>query len=162
MDKLTAAGLNGDAPLPFATNLLQIITGPGNPKGITGLADLAAPGLKVVLCDTGVPCGRYAKRSLDLAGVVLTPVSFEQNVKGVVTKVTAGEADAGIVYSTDVKAAGAKAAGVEIPKDQNVVATYPIAPVKTSKLADVDKAFIAFLTGADGRAILATYGFGRP
>lgn len=162
MDKLTAAGLNGDAPVTFATNLLQIITAPGNPKGITGLADLAAPDLKVVLCDATVPCGKYAKQSLDAAEVAVTPVSLEQNVKAVVTKVTAGEADAGIVYATDAKAAGAKAAGVEIPKDQNVVATYPIASTKTSKLTDVDEAFIAFLTGAEGQAVLASFGFGRP
>ena len=162
MDKLTAAGLGGVAPVAFATNLLEVITAPGNPKAIRSLADLAAPGLKVVLCDPSVPCGKYAKQSLDLAKVSLTPASLEQNVKGVVTKVTAGEADAGIVYSTDVKAAGAKAAGVEIPKDQNVVATYPIAATKASKAADVDEAFISFLTGSDGQSILATYGFGRP
>ena len=131
MDKLTTAGLNGAAPVTFATNLLSIITGPGNPKGITGLADLARADLKLVLCDPSVPCGRYAAQSLAKAKVTATPVSLEQNVKGVVTKVTAGEADAGIVYTTDVKAAGAKAAGVAIPADQNVVATYPIASTMT-------------------------------
>jgi molybdate transport system substrate-binding protein len=162
MDKLTAASLNGAAPVAFATNLLQIITPPGNPKGITGLADLAGDDLKVVLCDVSVPCGRYARQSLDLAKVTLTPVSLEQNVKGVVTKVTAGEADAGIVYATDIRSAGARAAGVAIPKDQNVLATYPIAATKASKNPDAVAAFIAFLTGADGQAILATYGFGTP
>jgi len=162
MDKLTTAGLNGAAPVTFATNLLSIITGPGNPKGITGLADLARADLKLVLCDPSVPCGRYAAQSLAKAKVTATPVSLEQNVKGVVTKVTAGEADAGIVYTTDVKAAGAKAAGVAIPADQNVVATYPIASTKTSKRADVDQAFIAYLTSADGQTILAKYGFGKP
>lgn len=162
MDKLTGAGLNGEAPVTFATNLLQIITAPGNPKGIAGLADLARPDLKVVLCDAAVPCGRYAKQSLEAAEVTLTPVSLEQNVKGVVTKVTLGEADAGIVYATDVKAAGAKAAGVAIPEDQNVVATYPIASTKGSKATEVNRAFIAFLTGPEGRAVLAGFGFGAP
>lgn len=162
MEKLTAAGLNADAPVTFATNRLQIITAPGNPKGIKGLADLADPDLKVVVCDASVPCGKYATEAFGLAKVAVTPVSLEQNVKGVVTKVTAGEADAGIVYTTDVKAAGAKAAGVDIPVDQNVVATYPIASTTSSKRADVDKAFITFLTGADGQAILASYGFGQP
>lgn len=162
MDKLTAAGLNADAPVTFATNRLQIITAPGNPKGIEDLADLADPDLKVVVCDASVPCGRYATQAFGLAKVAVTPVSLEQNVKGVVTKVTAGEADAGIVYATDVKAAGAKAAGVDIPVEQNVVAEYPIASTKTSKLAEVDRAFIAFLTSAEGQAILATYGFGTP
>jgi molybdate transport system substrate-binding protein len=126
------------------------------------VADLAKADLKVVLCADGVPCGTYAKRILDAAKVTVTPVSQEQNVKGVVTKVTAGEADAGIVYATDVKAAGAKAAGVDIATDINVLATYPIATVKTSTHTDVDDAFIEFLTGPDGQAIMATFGFGKP
>ncbi len=162
MDKLTTAGLNGSAPANLATNLLSIIVAPGNPKGIKTEADLAQPGLKVVVCDPTVPCGKYAQQSLDKAKVTLTPASLEQNVKGVVTKVTAGEADAGIVYVTDVKAAGDKAAGVEIPADANVQATYPIASVKASTHTDIDNAFIAFLTGTDGQAILAKYGFGKP
>lgn len=162
MDKLTAAGLNGSDPVVFATNSLEIIVGPGNPLGITGLADLARPGLKVVLCGPEVPCGKYAAQSLQSAGVSVTPASLEQNVKGVATKVTTGEADAGIVYSTDVEAAGDKAAGVEIPAAVNVVAQYPIASVKTSKEADVDQAFIGFLAGSEGQAILAKYGFGAP
>jgi len=162
MDKLTAASLNGTEPVIFATNLLQIIVAPGNPKGITGVADLANPALKVVVCAPEVPCGAYAKQIFDKAGVTVTPVSLEQNVKGVVTKVTAGEADAGIVYQTDVTAAGTKAAGVDIPTDINVVAKYPIASVKTSTNQDVDQAFIDFLLGDEGQAIMAKYGFGSP
>jgi molybdate transport system substrate-binding protein len=162
MDKLTKASLNGTEPVVFATNLLQIIVAAGNPKGITGVADLAKNNLKVVLCAAGVPCGTYAKQILDAAKATVTPVSQEQNVKGVVTKVTAGEADAGIVYVTDVKAAGTKAAGVDIPTDINVIAKYPIASVKASTHADVDAAFVKFLTGSDGQAILATFGFGKP
>jgi molybdate transport system substrate-binding protein len=162
MDKLTTPSLNGTAPVVFATNLLQIIVAPGNPKGITGVAALAKADLKVVLCAPEVPCGKYAKQILDTAKVTVTPASLEQNVKGVVTKVTAGEADAGIVYVTDVMAAGAKAAGVDIPADINVIAKYPIASVKASTHADVDQAFIDFLTGSDGQAILAKYGFGKP
>jgi len=131
-------------------------------SGITGEADLAKADLKVVLCDPSVPCGKYAKQSLDTAKVTVTPASLEQNVKGVVTKVTAGEADAGIVYTTDVKAAGAKAAGVAITTEVNVVAKYPIASTKVSTHQDVDAAFVAFLTSADGQAILAKYGFGKP
>jgi molybdate transport system substrate-binding protein len=160
MDKLTKASLNGTPPVVFATNLLSIIVAKGNPKVITGVADLAKPGLKVVLCADGVPCGTYAEQILASAKVDVTPVSLEQNVKGVVTKVTTGEADAGIVYQTDVKAAGDAAAGVAIPTDINVVANYPIASVKTSTQTAVDQAFIAFLTSADGQAFLAQYGFG--
>jgi molybdate transport system substrate-binding protein len=162
MDKLTTAGLNGTEPVIFATNLLTIIVPPGNPKGITGVADLAKPDLKVVLCAAEVPCGKYAQQILTTAGVAVTPVSLEQNVKGVVTKVTADEADAGIVYVTDVIAEGDAAAGVEIPADINVVAEYPIASVKASTNSEVDQAFIDFLTGPDGQAIMAKYGFGSP
>src|SRR4051794_7694604 len=160
MDKLTTPGLNAAPPVVFATNLLGIIVGKGNPKGITGVADLAKPDLKIVLCADGVPCGTYAKQVLASAKVDVTPVSLEQNVKGVVTKVTTGEADAGIVYQTDVKAAGDAAVGVAIPKDVNVVANYPVASVKTSTQTAVDQAFITFLTSPDGQAILAHYGFG--
>src|SRR5690349_16922292 len=123
MDKLTSAGLNGSAPVVFATNQLAIIVAKGDPKGITGVADLAdGNGLKVVLCADGVPCGTYAKQILASANVTVTPVSMEQNVKGVVTKVTAGEADAGIVYQTDVQAAASQADAVAIPTAVNVIA----------------------------------------
>jgi molybdate transport system substrate-binding protein len=162
MDKLTKAALNGSAPQVFANNLLGIIVPAGNPKGVKGVQDLAHPDLKVVLCADGVPCGTYAKQILTTAGVTVNPVSLEQNVKGVVTKVTAGEADAGIVYVTDITAAGSKAAGVEIPKDINVVAVYPIAPTKTSQNTAVDQAFIGFLLGSHGQAILTKYGFLTP
>ncbi len=162
MDKLTEPGLNGTEPVIFATNLLTIIVAPGNPKGITGVADLESADIKTVICAAEVPCGRYAAQIFETAGVTVTPVSLEQNVRGVVTKVTAGEADAGIVYVTDVTAAGDAADMVEIPEDINVVAEYPIASVKASKNQEVDQAFIDFLLGEDGQAIMAEYGFGAP
>ena len=162
MDKLTKAGNNGTAPVVFATNRLGIIIGPGNPKAITGVQDLGKSDLKVVLCAPEVPCGAYAKQILDGAGVTAKPASLEQNVKGVVTKVTAGEADAGIVYVTDIAAAGSKAAGVDIPTDINVIAQYPIASTKTSTNAAVDQGFINFVLGSQGQAILKKYGFLPP
>jgi molybdate transport system substrate-binding protein len=162
MDKLTNASLTASTPVVFATNVLSIIVPAANPKSIKALDDLADAKLKVVLCDPTVPCGKYAKQSLDAAKVAVTPVSLEQNVKGVVTKVTTGEADAGIVYATDVKAAGDKASGVDIPAAVNVVAKYPIASTKSSTHQDIDAAFIAFVTGPEGQAILATSGFGKP
>jgi molybdate transport system substrate-binding protein len=162
MDKLTTAGNNGAPPQVFATNLLGIIVAPGNPKAISGVQDLGRPGLKVVLCAPEVPCGAYAKQILDSAAVTANPASLEQSVKGVVTKVTAGEADAGIVYVTDIAAAGSKAAGVDIPKTINVVAVYPIAPTKTSPNTAVDQAFVTFLLGSPGQAILKKYGFLPP
>ncbi len=162
MDKLTNAQLNGTAPVVFATNLLGIIVPKGNPAGITSVADLANPDVKVVVCAPEVPCGKYAAQIFESAGITVTPVSQEQNVKGVVTKVTAGEADAGIVYVTDVTAAGDGAELVAIPSDINVVAKYPIATVKTSTNTEVDQAFIDFVLGPDGQKMLADYGFTAP
>ncbi len=162
MDKLTDEDLNGTEPVVFATNLLTIIVPAGNPAGVTGVEDLANPDLKVVLCAEEVPCGNYANQILENAAVEVTPVSLEENVRGVVTKVTSGEADAGIVYVTDVTAAGEAAEGVEIPEDINVVAEYPIATVGASENQEIGEAFIEFLTGDDGQAILADYGFGPP
>ncbi len=162
MDKLTDAELNGTEPVIFATNLLGIIVPKGNPAGIKSVADLANPDVKVVVCAPEVPCGKYAAQIFDSAGITVTPVSQEQNVKGVVTKVTAGEADAGIVYVTDVTAAGDDAELVAIPADINVVAQYPIATVKTSTNTEVDQAFIDFVLGPEGQKILAEYGFMAP
>jgi molybdate transport system substrate-binding protein len=162
MDKLVAADLDGSDPEIFATNRLTIIVAPDNPLGITGVADLADPDIKTVVCASEVPCGNYAGQVFARAGVAVTPVSLEQNVRGVTTKVTAGEADAGIVYVTDVLAAGDDAAMVEIPADINVVAQYPVATVATSEHQDVDRAFIDFLTGPEAQGILADHGFDGP
>jgi molybdate transport system substrate-binding protein len=162
MDKLTGEGLNGTDPVIFATNLLAIIVPAGNPAGVASIEDLAGPDVTVVLCAEEVPCGNYANQILEAAGVDVTPASFEENVRGVVTKVTAGEADAGIVYVTDVTAAGDAAELIEIPEDVNVLAQYPIATVGASENQEVGEAFIDFLTGSDGQAILADYGFGPP
>ena len=162
MTKLTDAGNNRSESVVFATNLAEIIVGPGNPRGITGVADLANPDLIVVLCAPEVPCGKYASKVFEQAGVSVTPKSLEENVKAVVTKVTLGEADAGIVYLTDVTAAGDKAEGVEIPADINVVAEYPIAVTKDAPNAEGAQAFVDFVNGEQGRKILASYGFVAP
>src|SRR6478735_703327 len=137
MTKVTDASLNAAEPVVFATNIAEIIVGAGNPKGVTGVADLADPtDLIVVQCASEVPCGSYAEQIYEKAGITVTPASFEENVKAVVTKVTLGEADAGIVYATDVTAAGTDAEGVAIPEDVNVVAEYPIAPLAEAPNAD--------------------------
>lgn len=162
MTKLTDAGTNATEPEVFATNVAEIIVAPGNPEGITGVADLANEGLIVVLCAPEVPCGTYATSIIENAGVMVTPKSLEENVKAVVTKVTLGEADAGIVYATDVTAAGDKAAGVEIPVDINVVAEYPIAVTKQAPNAEGAQTFIDFVNGEQGQEILASYGFLAP
>ena len=162
MKKLTDAAGNAGDPQTFATNSLEIIVGKGNPKGITGVADLAKPGVIFVTCAPEVPIGKYSAQVLATAGVTVTPASLEQNVKGIVTKVTLGEADAGIVYKTDVTAAGDKAAGVEIPAGINVTATYPLVATKASTNPAGAQAFVEFVLGEQGQKIMASYGFTAP
>jgi molybdate transport system substrate-binding protein len=162
MKKLTDAGGNAAEPQVFATNSLQIIVQPGNPKGIETLADLDDPGLIYVTCAPEVPIGKYAQQALDSAGVVVTPASLEENVKGIVTKVALGEADAGIVYTTDVIAAGDKAEGVDIPEQNNVIATYPVAVTQAAPNPDGAQAFVDFVLSDEGQQILARYGFTSP
>ncbi len=157
MDKVSAA--RDGEPVIFASNRLQIITEAGNPLGITGLDDLADPRILFVTCAPEVPIGAYTAEVFARAGVNVSPVSFEENVKSIVAKVTTGEADAGIVYTTDVIAAGASASGVDIADEFNVVASYPIARVSTS---DIATRFIDFVVSASGRAILDGFGFGSP
>ena len=149
-------------PRNFASNQLQIVVEKGNPKGIKALDDLASSDLKVVLAAEEVPAGRYAKQVLDRAGVRVQAVSQEDNVKAVVTKVSLGEADAGIVYVTDVTAGGDKIEGVDIPTDQNVVATYPIATVKASRAQDQAQAFLDLVLSAEGQRVLEQHGFLPP
>jgi molybdate transport system substrate-binding protein len=149
-------------PQNFASNLLQIVVEKGNPKGVKTLDDLANPDLKVVLAAPDVPAGKYAAEALNTAKVTVKPVSEEDNVKAVVTKVSLGEADAGIVYVTDVTAGGDKVQGVDIPKDQNVTATYPIASVKAGKAQDKAQAFMDLVLSDQGQQVLKQYGFLPP
>jgi molybdate transport system substrate-binding protein len=158
MQKLVDAGLV-ETPKVFAHNTLEIVTGPGNPKHISGLADLAKPELVVVLADPSVPVGAYSQQALTKAGVTVKPRSLELDVKAALTKVTTGEADAAIVYASDVRGVGAKATGVEIPKDQNVTATYPIAVVKASTHQQAAKAFVQAILSSRGQAALHRHGF---
>ena len=155
------ADLTG-APETFAGNKLAIAVAPGNPEGIESLDDLAREDLKVVLAAPEVPAGKYAQQVLDKAGVTVKPVSLEESVKGVVTKVSLGEADAGIVYVTDISAAGGEIDGVEISNDMNVIAMYPIAVVTASEYADTAKAFVDFVLSSEGLQVLQDYGFLPP
>jgi molybdate transport system substrate-binding protein len=150
------------SPQVFASNLLQIVVEKGNPKGVKGLDDLASNDLKVVLAAEEVPAGKYAKQILDRAGVRVQPVSLEDNVKAVVTKVSLGEADAGIVYVTDVSAGGDRTDGVDIPTEANVVATYPIATVKASGNQQQAQAFVNLVLSDQGQQVLQKYGFLPP
>jgi molybdate transport system substrate-binding protein len=159
MDRV--ADLVGD-PAVFAHNRLAIAVAPGNPAGIASLADLADPDLKVVLAAPEVPAGKYAQQVLGAAGVEVSPVSLEESVKGVVTKVSLGEADAGIVYVTDVTAADGAIDGVDIPADVNVAADYPIATVAASGSADDAQAFVDLALSAEGQKTMASFGFLPP
>jgi molybdate transport system substrate-binding protein len=149
-------------PQNFASNQLQIVVEKGNPKGVEGLDDLANADLKVVLAAPEVPAGKYAAEALGKAGVTVKPVSAEDNVKAVVTKVSLGEADAGIVYVTDVTAGGDKVEGVDIPEQLNVRATYPIATVKASQARDQAQAFMDLALSAEGQQVLKEHGFLPP
>ncbi len=162
MAKLADAGASAGEPVVFANNRSEIIVAPGNPLGITGVDDLANDDLILVTCAPQVPCGSYAAQIFERAGVTVTPDSFEENVKAVVTKVTLGEADAGIAYATDVAAAGDDADGVEIPSESNVVADYPIAVTADAPNAEGARAFVDFVIGEAGQAILSDYGFTSP
>lgn len=158
MTTIQDAGLTAGAPQLFAHNRLEIAVAPGNPKGIHALSDLSRPGLVVVLADPSVPAGKYAQQALAKAHVTVRPSSLEPEVTGVVSKIALGEADAGIVYETDVQASR-KVAGVAIPTDQNVIADYAIAALKNALNASGASAFVAFVMSNEGRSILKDAGF---
>ncbi|MGO4384519.1 molybdate ABC transporter substrate-binding protein [Specibacter sp. RAF43] len=162
MGKVRDAALTAGPPAVFATNVLTIAVPPNNPAGITSFADLARPGVKVVVCAAQVPCGAVARADAARAGVELAPVSEELSVTGVLGKVTSGEADAGLVYVTDAKTAGPKVAVVPLTLASPAVNNYSIAAVAASKRQDLADAFIALVTGATGRAVLQAAGFGTP
>jgi molybdate transport system substrate-binding protein len=159
MDKMTADGFTAGASLVFAHNSLEIVVAPGNPKGITGLADLAKPGVLYITEGPTVPAGKYSLQALKSAGVTVTPKSLETSVTAVISKIELGEADAGIVYTTDVTAAGSKVAGVPIPAANNVIATYPIVVVKGTTNAAAAYAFMGYVVSVTGQAALASFGF---
>ncbi|MFE9631056.1 molybdate ABC transporter substrate-binding protein [Streptomyces sp. NPDC006463] len=143
----------------IAKNRLVIATGKGNPFKIAGLKDLADTKIKVVLAAPEVPVGRYSKEILDKQGVTVKPVSQEPNVRAVLSKVELGEADAGLVYKTDSAKSGDKVVAVEIPDEQNAVASYPAATLKQSKNAEATAAFVAWLSTPEAQKILQDAGF---
>ncbi|POH63506.1 MULTISPECIES: molybdate ABC transporter substrate-binding protein [Cryobacterium] len=160
MARLTDAALGDGEPVDFATNVLTIAVPPGNPAGITDLTDLTRPDVRLVACAPEVPCGAAAETVAASAGVTLSPVSEESSVTDVLGKVTSGEADAGLVYVTDVAAAGAAVEGIEFAEAASAVNTYPIVPVTGSASADVARAFVDYVTGSAGAAVLRAAGFG--
>lgn len=159
VERLDAAGRLASAPRIVARNRLAILVGPGNPRGIRRLADLARPDLTVVVCADQVPCGQYSRRVLDAAGVSIAAKSLERDVNGVVTKVASGEADAGIGYLTDARRSGGAVEAVEIEPSDNVVADAPIVVVGDAPNRRGGEAFVELVLGAEGRRVLSEAGF---
>ncbi len=160
MKTLTDATKADGSPVIFATNELEIATAPGNPKGITSFADLAKPDIKVAVCEPKAACGMAAAQVEQAAGVTLKSVSEEASLKAVLTKVTAGGADAGLVYATDVVAAKATVQGVMFAESSRATTNYPIAVVKGAAQADLAKKFVQLVTGTIGQTALKAAGFG--
>lgn len=157
MDRLVAADLNGTDPVAFASNTLVAVTPADNPAGITSLADLAGD-VDLVLCAPVVPCGAAAAKVAAAADLDLEPVSEEQSVKDVLAKVVAGEADAGLVYVTDARAAGESVRTIEFPEADQAPTDYLIANLETD-LDDLSTAFLDLVLSDEGRGVLAAAGF---
>jgi molybdate transport system substrate-binding protein len=163
MSTLDDAGLLAAPAQVFARNQLVIVTKPGNPKGITSLADLATVGT-VSLCAETAPCGKFADQVLRTAGVTVPATSITRgpDVKATLTAVTEGDAEAGIVYVTDAEASGDKVGTVEIPEADNVVASYPIAVIEATQNQAVGEALQGYVLGSEGQAVLQDAGFLAP
>jgi molybdate transport system substrate-binding protein len=162
MDKAGKAGLLSGNPVNFASNTLVIVTAPGNPKKIASFADLAKPGQSVVVCAPQVPCGSATEKVEQASKVTLNPVSEESSVTDVLTKVTSGQADAGVVYVTDALGVGDKVTEIDFPEASAAVNTYPIAVLKDAADAAAAKKFVDLVTSEAGQKILTQTGFAKP
>ena len=162
MDRVVSAGLVSGEPRIFARNLLEIAVPPGNPAGVTGLGDFGDDALLIGLCAAAVPCGALARLALDGAAVTPAVDTDEPNVRALLTKIAAGELDAGIVYVTDVRAAAGSVDGIAVGDAGNVAAEYSIAALAGASRPAAAGAFVDFVLSAAGQAILARHGFGAP
>ena len=162
MDQVVEAGEVAGESQVFVRNLLQIAVPSGNPAGVTGLEDFGRDELLIGLCAEDVPCGDFARQALANAGVTPAIDTNEPDVRALLTKVEAGELDAGITYATDVASIGGAVDGVDIPDDVNVVADYPIAVLANAPNSDAAAAFVAFVLSDEGQAILVEFGFAAP
>ena len=162
MQTVTQAGLLAGNPTNFASNTLVIVTAPGNPKSVGSFADLAKPGLNVVICQKPVPCGSAAQRIEGSTGVRLNPVSEELSVTDVLNKVTSGQADAGLVYVTDAHSAGNKVTTVNFPEAAGTVNVYPIGVLRKAPRPTLAQKFVSLVTSGAGQKVLAQSGFAKP
>jgi len=161
MATVTGAGDAGD-PEVFAQNVLEIAVPPSNPAHISSLADLTRSGVKLALCAPSVPCGAAAAKAFQAAHLTPHPVTLEQNVTSVLTKVELGEVDAGLVYRTDVKQARAVVAGVDFAGASNAINSYQIAVTHTGKNSAAGKAFVEYVLSSTGQQVLRDAGFEKP
>ncbi|MFV2021299.1 molybdate ABC transporter substrate-binding protein [Micromonospora sp. LOL_023] len=162
MATVVDAGDAAGEPAVFVRNQLVIAVPDGNPAGVTGLADLTAPGVKVALCAEQVPCGAAARTALDAAGDDLVPVTLERDVRAALSKVRLGEVDAALVYRTDAAAAAGEVDAVEFVESAQAVNDYPIVPLAQAANRAAADAFIAYVRSAAGQAVLAEAGFETP
>ena len=161
MDAVIKAG-GAASSTPFAKNVGEIAVPAANPASIASVNDLAKQGVKVAVCQAQVPCGGIATKVFANAKITVTPVSQEADVKAVLTKVSLGEVDAGIVYLTDVKSAGDKVKGIKIPADVNASTTYPIAALTKAANPTAAQAFVDYVLSPEGMAVLEAGGFASP
>jgi molybdate transport system substrate-binding protein len=162
MKQVTDAGLAAGQPSVFARNQLVIAVPKGNPQRIAGLAGLTAPGTKVALCAPAVPCGVAATKASEAAGIRLTPVTLEQDVKAALSKVRLGEVDAALVYRTDARAADDDVDAVEFPESAKAVNDYPIVSLAKGPDPAGAKAFVEYTRSESAAAVLTRAGFQRP
>lgn len=171
---LADAGLTAGRPLPFAGNRLALVVPAANPAAIASPFDLARPGVRLVNADASVPITAYAAEMLSVlaglpgapprfvAAVAANVVSREDNVRAVLAKVELGEGDAGIVYATDAREAGEAVRVIAIPDEANVAVTYAAVVLRDAPHRAAASAFLAWLAGPEGRAVLANFGFTAP
>jgi molybdate transport system substrate-binding protein len=161
MQQVVSAG-DASSPQNFAKNTMEVAVPPNNPAKVTSVTDLAKHSVKVALCQPQVPCGVVAAEVFKNAGITVKPVTLQPDVKSVLTQVETGNVDAGMVYVTDVMAAGSKVKGVTIPASDNASTLYPIATVSNSKEKSVADAFVAYVLSPAGQSVLTAAGFESP
>ncbi len=159
MQTVVDAGLTDGEPTIFVRNTLQIAVPADNPAQVKTLADLANPEVTVALCEPQVPCGTASQTVLTAAGLTVTPVTLEQDVKAVLTKVSLGEVDAGLVYRTDVISAGGAVLGIDFPEAEQAINDYPIVALTEAPNPDAATAFVELVLSPEGQAILTKAGF---
>lgn len=162
MKTVVDAGLASGAAKQYATNRLTIAVPPDNPARTAAFADLAKPGIKLVICAAAVPCGAATVKVEQATGVTLKPVSEEQAVSDVLAKVQAGEADAGLVYVTDAKSAGGKVTAIDFPESAKAINNNSIVALTKGPQSALGQEFVDLVLGADAQLVLADAGFGKP